>query len=331
MPIPAATLGIGDSAPALSINTWVKGSGPNEYAAGRVYVLEFWAMGSAACRKTAPLLGELQALYRDKALSVIGISVMEPGGQGSVDAFVKRAGDRMGYAVGYDATGDAARRFMQPSGQHSIPVAFVIDRAGRIAWIGHPGDGIERVIDRVVMGTWDLDKARADHSRTADAERKAHPLVSRMEEEFSSNQTDKALATMDELAALDPDWAVTKFGYLLLQRKDATRAYAYAATAADGPVKDSPDALKAIAWMTLAEPGVERRDVALAARLARRADDLTKHSDPGVLDTLARAMFDSGDAPGAIDAQKRAVEVCLLPSQKQELQQRLRQYTAAKK
>ena len=331
----AVRVGIGDVAPAIGLNSWVKGTPVNEYAKGRVYVVEFWAMGVAACGKSGPLLGELQTVFKDKGLTVVGVSVMERGGVEEVERYVKGVGERLTQAIGYDATGDAARRFMQPTGQNAIPVVFVIDRDGRLAWIGHPLDGLDRVVERVVAGNWDLAKAKQEADRRAAAENKSGPLVTRLEEEFGANQSDKALATMDELAAVDPpvsgEWIVSKFGYLLLERKDADKAYAYAAVALAGVGKDDAPSLKAMAWMTLAEPGVARRDVVLAGKMAARADEITGHADANVLDTLARAMFDSGDVAGAIEVQKRAAEGCVLPSQRREMEGRVQRYGAGKK
>ena len=319
----------------LGINAWVKGTPVNEYAKGRVYVVEFWAMGAPACRQSGPLLGELQTVFKEKGLVVVGVSVMERGGVEEVEKYVKGVGASLTQAIGYDATGDAAKRFMQPTGQNAIPVVFVIDKEGRLAWIGHPLDGLDRVVDQVIAGKWELMKAKQEVDRRAAAETKQRPLVSRLEEEFGTNATDKALATMDELAAIDPpvtgEWIVSKFGYLLLERKDAEKAYAYAAAALTGLAKDDAPSLKAMAWMTLAEPGVARRDGALARKMAERADELTKHADANVLDTLARAMFDSGDVAGAVEAQKRAAEACILQSQRKEMEGRARRYAAAKK
>ncbi len=327
-------IGIGDAAPALGVNTWVKGTPVGEYVKGRVYVVEFWAMGVAACRQSGPLLGELQTLFKDRGLTVAGVSVMDRGGADEVEKFVKGAG-ALTQSIGYDATGDAAKRFMQPTGQNSIPVVFVIDKEGRLAWVGHPLDGLDRVVDQVIAGKWDLAKAKKEAARRGAAEERSRPLVLRLEEEFGANQVEKALGTMDALAAIDPpvtgEWIVSKFGYLLLERKDAEKAYAFAAGALAGVGKDDAASLKAMAWMTLAEPAVSRRDVELARKMAARADEITAHGDSNVLDTLARAMFESGDVAGAIEAQKRAAEGCVLPSQRKEMEERVRRYGAGKK
>ena len=43
--------------------------------------------------------------------------------------------------------------------------------------------------------------------------------------------------------------------------------------------------------------------------LATRADELTSHADPKVIDTLARCYFVNGDLRKAIELQKRAVKL----------------------
>ncbi|HMN40783.1 MAG TPA: redoxin domain-containing protein [Phycisphaerales bacterium] len=335
-PIPAPpTLVIGDPAPALVVNAWIKGSPVESFAKGRVYAVEFWSTTAPPSRKTAPVLSELQSLFKDKKLTIIGVCVGEPGGRPEVEAYARRMGPMMGFTIAYDAEGRAAQAYLQASGQDSLPVAFVIDADGRVAWIGHPLDNLDRVLPQVLAGTHDLAKARAAQVRRAAADAKARPLITELENHFVAGETDMALEKMDALAAIDPpitgDWAVNKFAFILLQKKDPTKAYAYAAAALDGVIKDNADALKAISWMILDEPGVEPRDRALSLRLARRADELTAHADASVLDTLARALFETGRTTEAVKAQSLAVETGILPSQKREMEQRLRLYRGDKK
>lgn len=51
---PAPTLKAGDAAPALAIETWLKGKPVTAFEPGHVYVVEFWRRGAArasrACR-----------------------------------------------------------------------------------------------------------------------------------------------------------------------------------------------------------------------------------------------------------------------------------------
>jgi hypothetical protein len=46
-----------------------------------------------------------------------------------------------------------------------IPTAFIINRDGVIAWIGHPMGLKEQVLDDIVSGRQDLAKARADYQK----------------------------------------------------------------------------------------------------------------------------------------------------------------------
>jgi thiol-disulfide isomerase/thioredoxin len=329
------TLNTGNPAPALLVNSWIKGSAVESFAKGRVYAVEFWSTTAPPCRKTAPILSELQGVFKDKKLTIIGVSVGEPGGRPDVEAYVKRMGPQMAYTVAYDGDGRAAQAYLQASGQDSLPVAFVIDADGRVAWIGHPLDRLDRVLTQVLAGTFDLTKARVAQVRRTAAETRTRPLIAELESRFVAGDNDKALETMDQLAAVDPpitgDWAVNKFAFLLLQKKDTTKAYAYAAAALDGVVKNNADALKAMSWMIIDEAGIEPRDRVLALKLARRADELTTHTDASVLDTLARALFETGDATEAVKTQSLAVEAAIIPSQKREMEQRLRLYRGDKK
>lgn len=328
------TLTIGAPAPAPRVNVWLKNPPGGDGEREKVTVVGFWSPRAPACRRSEPLLSEIAQVFRERGVQVISIATVEPEGPGLAGAAVKQMGDKAVQAFGYDTTGGIARSYMQPSGESAIPVCYVVNTRGQIAWIGHPMDGLEDVLAKVTDGTWDLLKAAADAASRRAAEEKSGPLVSVLEEQFAAGETDKALATMDALAAIDPpvtgEWVMTKFAYLLVQRRRPEQAYAYARAALEGPLKDDAETLKAMAWMTLAEPGVDVRDVALARQMANRADELTKHADVHVLDTLAKAQFESGDVAGAVETEKKAVELGVLPTHKKEMEGRLKQYVAAK-
>src|SRR5262245_35647835 len=52
-------LSVGDAAPGLDIEKWVKGN-ETTLATGNVYVVEFWATWCVPCKKSIPHLSELQ-------------------------------------------------------------------------------------------------------------------------------------------------------------------------------------------------------------------------------------------------------------------------------
>lgn len=69
----------------------------------------------------------------------------------------------------------------------------------------------------------------------------------------------------------------------------------------------NPDLLNEIAWNILTREGISQRDLPLATRLARKAVEATQQQRGDILDTYARALFDAGQIPDAIEWQKKAV------------------------
>jgi thiol-disulfide isomerase/thioredoxin len=93
--------------------------------AGKVVLVNFWATWCPPCRKEIPALMKIQAKYRDKGFSVIGIS-MDEGGRKVVSKFVEKL--KINYPV---FIGDAkiGRGF---GGVMGIPVSFLVDRDGNL-------------------------------------------------------------------------------------------------------------------------------------------------------------------------------------------------------
>ena len=70
-----------------------------------------------------------------------------------------------------------------------------------------------------------------------------------------------------------------------------------------------PDTLNQLAWNILTSEKVKQRDLPLATRLAKQAMDATEEKRGDILDTYARALFDSGRIAEAVEFQTRAVAV----------------------
>ncbi len=145
----AKKLKVGDPAPALHIEKWIKGK-PFKMAdlkGKKALVIEFWATWCPPCRRSIPHLTEIQKKYKDRGLVVMGISNEDPN---EVSSFVEDMGERMEYHVAVDDQYKTTKAYMMAAGQNGIPTAFAIDKNGKIVWIGHPLDpAFQDVLDKI--------------------------------------------------------------------------------------------------------------------------------------------------------------------------------------
>ncbi len=152
LPTPV-NLQVGDSAPPLTQGKYVQGDPVGAFEKGKVYVIEFWATWCGPCRTVIPHVNKLQEKYKDKGLVVIGQNVWQRGEdvEGDVAKFVGEMGADMAYRVALDRDGAMAESWMKAAGRKGIPSAFVVDREGKIAWIGHPSTGLDEAVE-VLLG-----------------------------------------------------------------------------------------------------------------------------------------------------------------------------------
>ena len=120
----------------------------------------------------------------------------------------------------------------------------------------------------------------------------------------------QTVAAIDQAIAKDPhmEQAFGSVKFQMLLRYDEKAGYEYARKLAAGVCRDNANALNIIAW-TIVDDKTELKspDLKTAIDIARRADELTNHSDGYILDTLAYALYKSGDKAKALELQIKAV------------------------
>jgi len=281
----AATLSVGDAAPAIKIDKWVKGDEVKSFEKGKVYVVEFWATWCGPCRESIPHLSQLQK--DNKALTIIGVAASERKEQDDSDnrldklsSFVAKQGDAMGYRIAYDGDRDMSTAWMKAAKQDTIPTAFIVNGEGKVAWIGTPFE-IDEPLAAIASGKWDITKAAGEAKKKDEARAAA---MSKGKASAASFKKFTELLTSDEKAA-----------------------YALAKKASETDAKDDAMLLNNYAWAILDTKELKSPDYAIAYDIAKRGDEVSKGENWMYLDTFALATFKKGDAAKAIELQNKAI------------------------
>ena len=312
-------LNIGDLAPPLTVSGWVKGEKVDRLDPGKTYVVEFWATWCGPCRVSIPHLTELARKYKGRGVTFIGVDVWERD-RGRVKPFVEEMGDQMDYAVALDDVpekgdphdGAMAKGWMNAAEEDGIPTAFVV-RGGKITWIGHPMD-LDSPLARIVDGTWDPGDSIGNRLAVKTRERKASSVREKVFPIYNTGDYKATVLAIDEATSGDPDLA-SDFAWLK-----------FASLCNDGEIDaglelgaklfeiniDKPGALNNYFWNVITpklKVAPDPRVAALALRAARRAVELTKRENSVHLDTLAEALFRTGDSDGAISTEEEALKL----------------------
>lgn len=300
------SLHVGDAAPALAVGSWCKGEPVERLERGHIYVVEFFATYDPACRDDWKHLSALQEQWGKRVLTVVGVATRTGRESEPVANFVERMGDRMGFRVAVDESGKCEQAWMRSAQRYSLPCAMVVDRDGKIAWIGSVRCGLAGVVESIVNNTFSYEQQARSDARFADLERQF--TDARREGEW-----DKAFAVLDEAKKFRPETAAmveaTRFEVMLTEKQDAAAAYALAQKIITGELKDEERMLRRLAGVIAESPAVKNRnwDVALAA--VQQAVKATGGRDGWALGALAEIQFRRGEVEQALQTQIKAMIV----------------------
>lgn len=312
------SLKVGDPAPKLQTGQWIQGQPVKSLEKGKAYLIEFWATWCGPCRVSIPHVNQMHTKYKDKGLVVIGQNCWERD-ESRVKPFVEKMGDQMTYRVALDDKRDSedgkmAETWMAAAGQDGIPSAFLVDKNGLIAWIGHPMELKESVIEAVLDGSFDVKKAAADYEQRRKNEAALRVVWRALSLAVAKKDWAEAEAKLTEAEKLVPEDQRDRIDLirfsLTVRKGDVPAAYKLARRISDTHKTDA-QLQNQLAWAILTDRNIKdkERDLALAHTIAERANEASKGKDPSVLDTLARAYFMMGKKDKAIELQTQAVKL----------------------
>jgi thiol-disulfide isomerase/thioredoxin len=332
-----ATLGIGDPAPNLKVGQWVQGEPVTGFAKDKAYIVEFWATWCGPCRVSIPHLNEIWQKFKDKDLVVIGQDAWEQD-ESKVKPFVETMGDKMTYRVALDdkseqKEGAMATTWMKAAGQNGIPTAFLVDKQGKIAWIGHPMSLQEATIQEVLDGKFDLAKAKAEYLQQREAEGKLAKLSRQFSQQMQEKKWDEADATLTEIGKALPASQQEAVSYarlpILLGKGDTDGALALVEKISE-KAKDNAPSLNQLAWQLASQENLKGKLLDAACKIAAKANDVSGGKDPAILDTLARTTFLKGEKDKAVELQQKAVDLADNDNLKKQMRATLDSYKAGK-
>jgi thiol-disulfide isomerase/thioredoxin len=311
------SLKVGDSAPKLQTGKWIQGEPVKDFENDKAYIVEFWATWCGPCRTSIPHLNEIYEKFKDKNLVVIGQDCWEQD-ESKVAPFVKQMAEKMTYRVALDdkkgsEKGKMAESWMEAAGRNGIPSAFLVDKQGLIAWIGHPMQLQEKVIEDVLAGKFDISKASTAYLEEQKNEERLSTMwagISKAmrqknwtEAEAKIAQAEKLLPEDQREGALDGTRLALLFG-----KEDYEGAYKLVQKMSDAQ-KSNAMLQNQLAWQIATDPNIKERNLKIAEECANRANAATNGKDPAILDTVARVKFMQGQKDQALALQEKAVSL----------------------
>lgn len=238
-PEDSISINIGDAAPPLYVQEWIKGSPIQQLEKGRIYVLEFWATWCRPCMAAMPHISALARKYHDK-ITFIGMDVYEQENTSvqKIKHVVDSLGDKMDYHVAMDDNNRMVEEWLVASGEkeNGIPRSIVVDAEGRLAWMGYPKD-LDTVLEKMVGNKWDIDQALATRNeirRLKELDEDVGYSIKYPDDVFQPGyveRPDSTLLVLAEIVRKEPKlkyaFSVTYYTFSSLLKIDQTKAYEY--------------------------------------------------------------------------------------------------------
>lgn len=278
----SSTLSVGDEAPGFKVEKWIRYGGTLPFEKGKVYLVDLWATWCAPCIAGMPHLTQLQKKYKANGLEVIGITSEDKYGNTleNVINFVSKRDTTMNYNVAWvpaslmdTVEGIWLHPWMIKSGSGNLPTAFLVDKHGKIVFIGDPFT-IDSTLYHVMNDHYDIDRLKANYLSGINAEK----VLSQFNSAIKTGSLKEAIV----------------FGRQILN------GFSYV----------KPNTYLIMGWQVSHVQGeIHPELLEIAYDAIIRGIKLTEFNSPAFFDVLAGIFAAKKDIPSAVIAEKLAVSL----------------------
>jgi thiol-disulfide isomerase/thioredoxin len=322
-------LKVGDAAPPLKVTKYLTGSEVLAFTPGKVYVVEFWATWCGPCIQAMPHLAEIQTVFKDQGLVVIGVTTKDPNNSAEkVSEFVEKRGKKLGYTFAYCETDETYDSYMKAAGQDGIPCSFVVDKAGKVAYIGHPME-LDDVLPKVVAGTW---RGQADLDEIKKADDEFGTIMRR-----AKSDPAEALKQLDDYAVKYPIRAKQElFGVRRLVLMMQAKKFDEAKTISEAMItkaieKKSVSTLGNLSAIWAADQiNPDKKHIALAVTAVEGLLKVEGESDLSAVLQAAEVYFAAGKKEKAVEYGDKALKLTTGPQEKQFVEEMVKKFKGEK-
>jgi len=179
-----SSLNLDSPAPSIKVQNWLRGDPLSNFQLGKIYIVEFFSTTCGYCEPELSDLAKLHKKFIDTGVEFIGIAAREEAAtaddaRAQVDASITKSLPNTNMRIGLDHSGEMDEDWLIDSLSFHVPKTFVVDRDGRIAFIGDLVM-LEDVLPKVIDGSWraSAEAKNAEEERIAEGETYAAQIVS---------------------------------------------------------------------------------------------------------------------------------------------------------